>query len=72
MLLRGVKYGKLGTTLVEIYASKRRQNLGEADMGSYCNQEKWLKDFSDGKGAFYDGSKSKLQKQRRKNRSREA
>ena len=37
---------------------ERRQNLAETDRGSYYNQEEWLEEFLDDKGAFYDGSES--------------
>ena len=37
---------------------ERRQNLAETDRGSYNNQEEWLEEFLDDKGAFYDGSES--------------
>ena len=37
---------------------ERRQNLSEADRGSDYNQEQWLEEFSDDKGAFYNGSES--------------
>ena len=35
-----------------------RQNLAETDWGSYYNQEEWLEEFLDNKGAFYNSSKS--------------
>ena len=35
---------------------ERRQNLAETNTGSYYNQEEWLEEFLDDKGAFYDGS----------------
>ena len=31
---------------------ERRQNLAEADRGSYDNKEEWLDEFLDDKGAF--------------------
>ena len=37
---------------------ERRQNLAETEWGSYYNQEEWLEEFLDDKGAFYDGSES--------------
>ena len=37
---------------------ERRQNLAETDRESYYNQEEWLGEFLDDKGAFYDGSES--------------
>ena len=37
---------------------KRRQNLAETDRGSYYNQEEWVEEFLDDKGAFYNGSES--------------
>ena len=39
---------------------ERRQNLAETDRGSYCNQEEWLEEFLDDKGAFYNGSESDI------------
>ena len=33
-----------------------RQNLAETDWGSYYNQEEWLEEFLDNKGAFYNSS----------------
>ena len=37
---------------------ERRQNLAETDRRSYYNQEKWVEEFLDDKGAFYNGSES--------------
>ena len=37
---------------------ERRQNLAEADRGSYYNEEEWLEEFLDDKGAFYSGIES--------------
>ena len=37
---------------------ERGQNWAEADRGSYCDQEEWLEEFLDDKGAFYDGSEN--------------
>ena len=37
---------------------ERRQNLARTDKGTYYNQEEWLGEFLDDKGAFYDGSES--------------
>ena len=37
---------------------ERRQNLAETDRGSYYNQEEWVEEFLDDKGAFYNGSES--------------
>ena len=34
------------------------QNLAETDRGLYSNQEERLKEFSDDKAAFYNGSES--------------
>ena len=34
---------------------KRRQNLAEADRGSYYSQQDCLEEFLDDKGAFYNG-----------------
>ena len=36
---------------------KRRRNLVEIDRVSYYKEE-WLEEFSDSKGAFYDGNES--------------
>ena len=35
-----------------------RQNLAETDWGSYYNQEEWLEEFLDNKGAFHNSSES--------------
>ena len=37
---------------------EKRQNLAETDKGSYDNQEKWLEEVLDDKGAFYNGTKA--------------
>ena len=37
---------------------ERRQNFAETDRGSYYNQEEWLEEFLDNKGAFYNGIES--------------
>ena len=37
---------------------ERIQNLAETDRGSYYNQEEWLEEFLDNKGAFYNGIES--------------
>ena len=37
---------------------ERRQNLSETDRGLYYNQEEWVEEFLDDKGAFYNGSES--------------
>ena len=37
---------------------KRRQNLGETNRGSYYKQEKWVEEFLDDKGVFYNGNES--------------
>ena len=37
---------------------ERRQNLAETDRGSFFNQEEWVEEFWDDKGAFYNGSES--------------
>ena len=37
---------------------EKRQNLTETDRGSYYNQEEWLEEFLDDKGAFHNGSES--------------
>ena len=33
-------------------------NLAETDTGSYYNEEQWLEEFLDKKGAFYNVSES--------------
>ena len=35
-----------------------KQNLAEANRGSYYNQEEWLEEFLNDKGAVNDGSES--------------
>ena len=35
-----------------------KKNLAETDKKTYYDQEEWLEEFLDNKGAFYDGSKS--------------
>ena len=35
---------------------ERRQNLAQTDRVSYYNQEEWLEEFLDHKGAFYNGN----------------
>ena len=37
---------------------ERRQNLSETDRGSYYNQEEWVEQFLDDKGAFCNVCKS--------------
>ena len=37
---------------------ERRQNLAETDRGSNYNQDEWLEELLDVKGAFYNGSDS--------------
>ena len=37
---------------------ERKQNLAQTERGSYYNQEEWLEEFLDDKGAFYDVSES--------------
>ena len=39
---------------------EKRQNLGETDKGSYFNQEEWLEEFLDDKGAFYNGTEATI------------
>ena len=36
----------------------KEEKLAETDRGSYYNQEEWLEEFLDDKGAFYNGSES--------------
>ena len=38
--------------------NNRRQNLAETNRRSYYNQEEWVEEFLDDKGAFYNGSES--------------
>ena len=55
----GSKKRKAWNKIREKYMPEgRRQNLAETDRGSYYNQEEWLEEFLDNKGAFYDGSES--------------
>ena len=35
-----------------------RRNLAETGRGSYYNQEEWLEELLEDKGAFYNGSES--------------
>ena len=37
---------------------ERKQNLAETDKGSYYNQEEWVEEFLDNKGAFYNTNES--------------
>ena len=37
---------------------EKRQNLAETDKGSYYNQEEWLEEFLDDKGAIYNGTEA--------------
>ena len=37
---------------------ERTENLAETDRWSYCNEEEWLEEFLDDKGAFYNGGES--------------
>ena len=48
----------LNNTREKYMPEERRQNLAETDRGSYCNQEEWVEEFLDNKGAFYNGSQS--------------
>ena len=41
---------------------EKRQNLAETDRGSHYNQEEWLEEFLDDKGAFHNSSKVKIVK----------
>ena len=34
------------------------QNLAETDKGQYYNQEEWLEEFMDDKGAIFNGTES--------------
>ena len=42
----------------KICTGKRKQNLAKTDRGLYYNKEEWIKEFLDGKGAFYSGNES--------------
>ena len=44
-------------TRVKFMPVKRRQNLAEADKGSYYKEE-WLEEFLESKGVFYNGNQS--------------
>ena len=35
--------------------TEKGQNLAQTDKGSYYNQEEWLEEFLDDKGAIYNG-----------------
>ena len=49
----GRKKGKAWNKAEEKYISEeKKQNQVETDRGSYYNQEKWLEEFLDDKGAF--------------------
>ena len=37
---------------------ERRQNLAQIDRRSFYNQEEWVEEFLDDKGAFYNGRES--------------
>ena len=39
-------------------SEESRQNLAETGRGSHYNQEKWLEEFLDNKGGFYNGIES--------------
>ena len=54
----GCKKRKTWNKTREKYIPERRQNLSETDRGSYYNQEEWVEEFLDDKGAFYNGSES--------------
>ena len=55
----GRKKRKAWNNTREKYMSEeRRQNLAKRDRGSYYNQEEWLEEFLDDKGAFCSGSES--------------
>ena len=59
VLLLGVKNKKLGIyTREKFMPEERRKNLAETDRGSYYNQEEWVEEFLDDKGAFYNGSEN--------------
>ena len=45
-------------TGVRYMPEERRQNLAETDSGPYYNQQKWLEEFLDNEGRFYNGSES--------------
>ena len=50
---------------------EKRQNLAETDRGSYCNQEEWLEEFLDNKGAFHNVSESEDSENHEENYFRE-
>ena len=62
LLLLCVKNEKYNIIKEKYIPVKRKQNSVEADRGSYYNKEYycriWLVEFSDGKGAFYNGNES--------------
>ena len=37
---------------------EKRQNLAKTDKGQYYNQEEWLEEFLDDKGAIYNGTEA--------------
>ena len=45
-------------TRAKYMPEEKIQNLSETDRGSYYNQEEWVEEFLDDKGAFYNGSES--------------
>ena len=40
-------------TREEYMPEERRKNLAKTDRGSFYNQEEWVEEFLDDKGAFY-------------------
>ena len=41
-----------------VMTKENRQNLADTDRASYYNQEKWLEEFLEDKGIFYNNSDS--------------
>ena len=55
----GRKKQKTGNKTREKYMPERNiQNLAKTDKGSYYNQEEWLEEFLDDKGAIYNGTEA--------------
>ena len=41
-----------------MHAERKKQNLSETDRGPHQNQEYWVEEFLDNKGAFYSDYES--------------
>ena len=54
----GCKKRKAWNKTRENICRNKEEKLAETDRGSYYNQEEWLEEFLDDKGAFYNGSES--------------